>query len=122
MHYFSNKFSKFAKRWGSPPPTSLNLQCWWPEVPWFGKIVFFLADYGEIALQKSYDVISVPLSSLRYRKTTPKQRHNFFPTWALPIKISVSVNEITVLQHYTNCVKIMVCGVAMLYVKTTVCW
>jgi len=37
MHYFRNKFSKIAKRWGgSPPLTPLNLQYWWPEVPWFG--------------------------------------------------------------------------------------
>jgi len=45
MHYFSNKFSKIARCWGlsapseSPqhlaPPASLNLQYWWPEVPWF---------------------------------------------------------------------------------------
>jgi len=39
MHYFSNKFSKFAKRWGFPPPAPLNLQYWWLEVPWFGQIV-----------------------------------------------------------------------------------
>jgi len=34
MHYFSNKFSKIAKRYrGFPPPATLNLQHWWPEVP-----------------------------------------------------------------------------------------
>jgi len=35
MHYFSNKFSKIAKRW------PLNLQYWWPEVAWFGQIAAF---------------------------------------------------------------------------------
>jgi len=25
MHYFSDKFSKIAKRWGSLPPAPLNL-------------------------------------------------------------------------------------------------
>jgi len=26
MQYFSNKFSKIAKRWGSPPPAPVNLR------------------------------------------------------------------------------------------------
>jgi len=34
IHYFGNKFSKIAKR-------SLNLRFWWPELVWFGQIVFF---------------------------------------------------------------------------------
>jgi len=38
MHYFSNKFFKIAKRWGSPPPATFNLQCWWPEVMWYDQI------------------------------------------------------------------------------------
>jgi len=33
MHYFSNKFSKIAKRWGFFATSVLNLQHWWPEVP-----------------------------------------------------------------------------------------
>jgi len=33
---FRNKFSKIAKRWGSPPPTPLNLRFWWRKVAWFG--------------------------------------------------------------------------------------
>jgi len=24
-----------------PPPTPLNFRCWWPEVAWFGRNVFF---------------------------------------------------------------------------------
>jgi len=32
MHYFSNTFSKMAKRLDSPPAASLNLQFWWAEV------------------------------------------------------------------------------------------
>jgi len=38
------------------------LQYWWPEVPWFGQIVVFQADYeyDEIELQKyNYDVITI---------------------------------------------------------------
>jgi len=43
MHYFSNKFSKIAKRWGffAFPTAPLNLQYWWPAVPWFNKIMVF---------------------------------------------------------------------------------
>jgi len=67
MHYFSNKFSKIAKRWGLTVLqrlailrvvcqtlgafAPLNLQYWWPEVPWFGQIVDFKADYDEIEIQ-----------------------------------------------------------------------
>jgi len=40
MDYFSNKFSKIAKRWGLSAPAPLNLQYWWPDVTWFGQIVF----------------------------------------------------------------------------------
>jgi len=40
-HYFSNKFSKIAESWGSPPQAPLNLRCWWPEVAWFAQIVVF---------------------------------------------------------------------------------
>jgi len=66
MHYFSNKFSKIAKRWRLTAPTILNLQYWWPEVRWFDQIVVFQADCDEIELQKiSYDVISVTSSSIR---------------------------------------------------------
>jgi len=32
MHYFSNKFSKTAKRWSSPPSAPLNFRLWWTEV------------------------------------------------------------------------------------------
>jgi len=45
MHYFSNKFSKIAKRWGLSAPAPLNLQYWWPKVPWFGHMAVFEADY-----------------------------------------------------------------------------
>jgi len=36
-----------------PPPAPLNLQYWWPKVPWFGQIVFFVfeGDYNEIEFQ-----------------------------------------------------------------------
>jgi len=42
MHYFSNKFSRIAKRCGgSPPPASVNLPFWWSEVAWLSQIVGF---------------------------------------------------------------------------------
>jgi len=71
MHYFSNKLLKIAKRWGVPPPAPLNLQYWWPEVPWFGQIVVFEAQISKY----SYDVITI---------TSPKQRHKNFPVSAPP--------------------------------------
>jgi len=45
MHYFSNKFSKFANR--SP----LNL--WWSEITWFCQFMVFQADCDEIEFHKS---------------------------------------------------------------------
>jgi len=50
IHYFSNKFSKIVKRWGFPLPAPLNLQYWWPEVPWFGQMLVFETDYDKIKL------------------------------------------------------------------------
>jgi len=50
MYYFSNKFSKIAKRWGLFAPSAFNLQYWRPEVTWFGQIVVFQADYDKIEL------------------------------------------------------------------------
>jgi len=38
IYYFSDKFSKIAKRYLRAP---LNLQYWSLEVPWFGQIVVF---------------------------------------------------------------------------------
>jgi len=49
MHYFSNKFSKIAKRWRRRA-APLNLRFWWLEVTWCGHILFFQADYYEIEL------------------------------------------------------------------------
>jgi len=49
---------------GFPPPAPLNLQYWWPEVPWFGQTMVFEADYDELKLQKySYDVITTFLAT-----------------------------------------------------------
>jgi len=42
MHYFSNKFSKIAKRWEQSLWT-FNIDDL--EVPWFSQIVVFQADY-----------------------------------------------------------------------------
>jgi len=46
MHDFDNEFSKIAKRWDSP----VNLQFRWLEIAWYGQIVVFQTDYGEIKL------------------------------------------------------------------------
>jgi len=48
MQYFSNKFSKIAKRWRLHLAT-LNLRYWWPEVAWFNFMVF-QTDYDKIKL------------------------------------------------------------------------
>jgi len=47
MYYFSNKFSKIAKCWGSSPPSPFNLQYWWPEI------------WPNCGFSSCYDVISV---------------------------------------------------------------
>jgi len=40
VHYFSNKSSNIAKRWGFPAQALLNLRFWLPEVTWCGQIFF----------------------------------------------------------------------------------
>jgi len=51
MHYFKvTNLQKSPSAAGSPPPAPINLQYWWSQVPWFGKIVVFQADYDEIEL------------------------------------------------------------------------
>jgi len=75
MYYFSNKFSKIFKRWGFPPPAPLNLQYWKPEIPWFGQIVVFEADYEEIELQNTV------MTSFQWRhhySVTEKQWHHHY--------------------------------------------
>jgi len=85
MRYFSNKFSKIAKRWELSASQRLTtFLYWWSEVAWFGQIVVFQTDYGEIELLN----ISVTSSQLCHRKTSPKKRPKNFPFWLLPIKIS----------------------------------
>jgi len=36
MHYLVTNFQKSSSTGGFPPPTPLNLQYWWPKLPWFG--------------------------------------------------------------------------------------
>jgi len=77
MHYFSNKFSKIAKRWGLSAPALFNIRFWWLEVTRFGQIVVFQTDFDKIELQKySYDVIVITSS-----KTSPNLRHKIFQLW-----------------------------------------
>jgi len=61
MHYFRDKFSKIAKRWGlsAPSAASPSLLMTWSSVIW-PKIVVYEANYDEVELQKySFNVISV---------------------------------------------------------------
>jgi len=51
MHYFSNKFSKIAKRWRLSAPAALNLRYWWSKTAWFGQIVDFQIGYDKIELK-----------------------------------------------------------------------
>jgi len=60
MHYFSDKFSKIAKRLGLSAPSAAypSMLITWSSVIW--PIVFFEADHDEIELLKySNDAISV---------------------------------------------------------------
>jgi len=91
MHYFCNKFSKIAKCWGFPPSAPLSVQYWWPEVPWFGQIVVFKADYDEINRTSTYsfDVTKMTFPKNHYVTITSPLRHKFFFQFGpLPIKIS----------------------------------
>jgi len=73
MHYFSNKFSKIAKRWGLSATAPLIFGFGDLKLRDVAKLYFFQADYDKIELHKiSYDVILVTLSLLRHRKTSPK--------------------------------------------------
>jgi len=73
MHYsiFVTNFQKSPRAGGFPlPPHPAPLTF---NIPWFGQIVVFEADYDEIELHKySYDVISLTSSTLRHGKTSPK--------------------------------------------------
>jgi len=70
MHYFSNEFSKTAKRWGFPSPAPLNLQFWWTEVLWFGQIVVFQVDYvTKIKSQVFFNLGTWPSSQLKFLVT-----------------------------------------------------
>jgi len=82
-------FQKLPSAGGFPPPAPLNLQYWWPEVPWFGQIVVFEVDYDEIELQ------NMVMTSFQWRHhqyiTEKRQQNNvtkFFQVGPLRIKIS----------------------------------
>jgi len=82
MHYFSNKFSKIAKRWGLSAPAPLSLRFWWPEVKWCGQILFFQADYDEMKLQKNQSGrhFSDVMAIMSPKNVIIKRRY-FFPFW-----------------------------------------
>jgi len=84
MHFLVTNFPISSSAGGFPSPAPLNLQYWRLEVPWFGQIVVFEADYDEIELQNIVrrhfsDVITIT-SSRNVTKT--------FQFGPLPIKIS----------------------------------
>jgi len=74
-------FQKLPSAGGSSPPAApLNLQHWWPEITWFGKIVCFKLIMRKSNFKKSVwrhfsDVIAT---------TSPKWRHKNFAFWAPP--------------------------------------
>jgi len=100
MHYFSNNFSKIAKRWGLTAPVSLNPQYWWPEVRWFDQIVVFQADGVKIELPKiSYDVIFVTSSPLHQPNDVTKITSQKFSILApSSIKISGYASDTNVIR------------------------
>jgi len=61
MHYFSTKFSKFAKR--LHPTALVNFRLWWLAITWLGQIAVFQTDYDKIEFEKiRHDIISVASS------------------------------------------------------------
>jgi len=94
MHYFSNKFyfQKSPSAGDFPFSAPLNLQYWWPEVPWFGKIVVFActsrkyrstwvfeADYVKIELQNIVmTLFSDVMAITSPRNVTKITSHIFF--------------------------------------------
>jgi len=64
MHYFSNKFSKIAKRWDSPPPASLIFNIGDLKSRDLTKL-WLQADCDEIELQKISDDIIFVMSSTK---------------------------------------------------------
>jgi len=65
------RFQKLPSAGALRPQRTINLQYWWPKVPWFRQIVVFQADYDEIELQKIITFTSP--------KNVTKTRHTFFP-------------------------------------------
>jgi len=85
MHYsiLVTNFQKSPSARSFPPSAPLNLQYWWPEVPWFGQIVVFEAGYDEIEFQN----ITMKSFQWRHHHCVTEKRHqnnvtNFFQIWA----------------------------------------
>jgi len=88
-------FQKSPSAGGSPPPPALlNLQYWWPEVPWFGQIVVL-----KLIMTKSNFKNAVMTSfQWRHHHYVTEKRHqntatNFFQFGLLSIKISGYASE-----------------------------
>jgi len=80
MHYFSNKFSKIAKRWGLSAPSPLTFDVGDLKLRdltklWFFKLIMMKSNLKKI----SFDIISVASSQLRHRKIRQTERHKIFP-------------------------------------------
>jgi len=86
MHYFSNKFSKIAKRRGLSAASPLTFFSGDLKLHDLVKLCFsnWLWWNRNLKIIYVYDVISVTSSSLRCRKTSPKERHKIFPFWTPP--------------------------------------
>jgi len=84
MHYFSNKFSKIAKRWGLSAPSAS-----WPLilVTWSFVMVVFEADYDKIKLQ------NIVMTSFQWRHYyVTEKRHQNNVTKIFPIWVSLNQN------------------------------
>jgi len=96
---------------GFPSQALRNLQCWWPEVPWFGQIVVFEADYDEIELKN----IVMTTFQWRHHHYVTKKRHQnnvkwswswFWPdrSWYWKNRWSWSCNLVVLLHHWIWCI------------------
>jgi len=73
INYFTKNCQKSPSARGSPPPAPLNVRLWWPEVAWFGQILFFKLIMMKSNFKKSVMMsLQCMVSSFsRHRKTWP---------------------------------------------------
>jgi len=80
-------FQKSPSAGGSAPPTLLNLQYWWPKVPWFGQNIFF-----QLIAKSNFKKLA--MTSFQWRQhhyVTEKRHQNKVTKFAnLPSSITIS--------------------------------